>query len=127
MTGPSAIGSENGRPNSMMSAPASVSACNSSTVCSAPGWPPVIYGISARRPAPLSSANFFEIASDEMVAGADAISVRIVSLDDRASEHALGISIGEVDENSRMENVPLRVWYDTDDRTREHLLERIRR
>jgi hypothetical protein len=50
MVGPSAIGSENGTPSSMMSAPPSTSACISGSVSAAPGSPAVMKGISALRP-----------------------------------------------------------------------------
>src|SRR5215831_16480475 len=56
MIGPSAIGSENGRPSSMRSAPDCSSASISATVRSTSGWPAVMYGTSARRPAARSSA-----------------------------------------------------------------------
>ena len=49
MVGPSAIGSENGTPSSMMSAPASTSACISGTVSAGSGSPAVMNGISALR------------------------------------------------------------------------------
>src|SRR6266404_869616 len=51
MTGPSAIGSENGTPSSITSAPAAVSARISGTVAASVGSPAVMYGISATRPA----------------------------------------------------------------------------
>jgi hypothetical protein len=41
MTGPSAIGSENGTPSSIASAPQATIACISGTVISRPGWPAV--------------------------------------------------------------------------------------
>ena len=53
-TGPSAIGSENGTPSSITSAPAEVSARISGTVAASEGSPAVMYGISAARPAPRS-------------------------------------------------------------------------
>ena len=49
ITGPSAIGSENGTPSSRMSAPASTSACISGTVSGGAGSPAVMNGISALR------------------------------------------------------------------------------
>src|ERR1700674_1351603 len=51
ITGPSAIGSENGTPSSITSAPAEVSARISGTVAASEGSPAVMYGISAARPA----------------------------------------------------------------------------
>ena len=44
MVGPSAIGSENGTPSSMTSAPASASACITGTVASSEGSPAVMNG-----------------------------------------------------------------------------------
>src|SRR4051812_18298603 len=127
ITGPSAMGSENGSPNSITSAPASRNACISSTVRSASGCPAVMYGTSARFPAALSAANRFAIASDEIVADPDAISVRIVGLDDGAEEDAVGVAIGQVDERSGMLEIAVVVRNDTHDGSREHLLQRIRR
>ena len=49
MVGPSAIGSENGTPSSITSAPASTSACMTGTVASSDGSPAVMKGISALR------------------------------------------------------------------------------
>jgi hypothetical protein len=49
MTGPSAIGSENGTPSSMTSAPAVASACIKGTVAPAAGSPAVTKGMSALR------------------------------------------------------------------------------
>src|SRR5580765_3108304 len=57
MVGPSAIGSENGTPSSMMSAPASTSACISGTVVLGSGSPAVMNRISALRSAALSRWN----------------------------------------------------------------------
>src|SRR5690606_511301 len=51
MVGPSAIGSENGTPSSMMSAPAATHRCRTSRVTARVGNPTVMYGISALRPA----------------------------------------------------------------------------
>ena len=49
ITGPSAIGSENGMPSSITSAPPFTSACMIGTVCAASGSPAVTNGISAAR------------------------------------------------------------------------------
>src|SRR3546814_13517412 len=57
MVGPSAIGSENGTPSSITSAPASTSACITGTSASSDGSPAVTNGISALRSAALSWAN----------------------------------------------------------------------
>src|SRR5688572_32922568 len=56
MTGPSAIGSENGTPSSMTSAPAAASACITGTVASSDGSPAVTNGTRALRPWALSEA-----------------------------------------------------------------------
>lgn len=56
MVGPSAIGSENGTPSSITSAPARTSACITGTVASNDGSPAVMKGISALRPLARSSA-----------------------------------------------------------------------
>src|SRR6059058_1754781 len=61
MTGPSAIGSENGTPSSITSAPAAASACMMGTVSSGAGSPAAIYGISAARPAARSRAKVVSI------------------------------------------------------------------
>ena len=50
ITGPSAIGSENGIPSSMMSAPAAGSSLNNRSVVARSGNPAVINGSSAQRP-----------------------------------------------------------------------------
>ena len=51
ITGPSAIGSENGTPSSRRSAPASTKRCMSGTVQPGSGSPAVMKGTSALRPA----------------------------------------------------------------------------
>src|SRR5450755_2118891 len=61
MTGPSAMGSENGTPSSIRSAPAAVNARISGTVCASEGSPTVMYGISAARPAARSLAKVASI------------------------------------------------------------------
>ena len=58
ITGPSAIGSENGTPSSITSAPACTSACITGTVASSDGSPAVMKGTSALRPEALSRENF---------------------------------------------------------------------
>src|SRR6185437_9831016 len=125
MTGPSAIGSENGSPSSITSAPACSSAWISSTVRSSSGYPAVMYGTSARLPAARSSANRWAIASDEIVTDADAIALWILGLDDGAEEHAVCVPVGEVDQRARMEQVALRVADHANDRARQHVGERI--
>src|SRR3989442_3572274 len=61
ITGPSAIGSENGTPSSTTSAPAATSACSNGTVTAGVGSPAVTYGINATRPAARSVANLLSI------------------------------------------------------------------
>src|SRR5215831_6794054 len=61
MTGPSAMGSENGTPSSIKSAPALSSAKTSSRVISMPGSPAVMYGMKAFRRLPRSSSNRFSM------------------------------------------------------------------
>ena len=56
ITGPSAIGSENGTPSSITSAPPFTSACISATVCCGCGSPAVMYGTSALRPLALKAS-----------------------------------------------------------------------
>src|SRR6185437_7021468 len=127
MTGPSAIGSENGSPSSITSAPACSSAWISSTVRSSSGYPAVMYGTSARLPATRSAAKRRAISSDEVVTDADAIALWILGLDDGAKEHALGAAVCEIDQRARMEQVALRVADHADDRAREHVGERVGR
>ena len=57
ITGPSAIGSENGTPSSMRSAPASTMACITGTVASGVGSPAVTNGMRAVRCCAFSAAN----------------------------------------------------------------------
>src|SRR6266436_2856522 len=56
MTGPSAIGSVKGTPNSIKVAPARASSTISSLVVSRPGSPAVMKGIKPQRPSRLSAA-----------------------------------------------------------------------
>src|SRR5215217_7867207 len=96
-----------------------------------------MYGTNARLPVALNSANRSSIraresrrrvaVSDEIVTDADAITIRILSLDDGAQEHALGVTVGEIDDRSRMDDVALLVADDSDNGTRQHILERIHR
>src|ERR1041384_6646030 len=102
MTGPSAMGSENGRPSSMTSAPASCRPWIKSIVADASGCPAVMYGTRARFPDCFRAANAEAIrfrvsraASDEVVANPDAIAFRILGLDDRANEDAVGVAVRE--------------------------------
>src|SRR5687767_7599855 len=110
ITGPSAIGSENGTPTSTRSAPASSMARSVASDRSRSGWPAVRYGTSARRPLARSAAKRRAIASDEVVANADAIPVRVCGLDDGAGE-AIGPRLleSEIHELARVQDVPLLV------------------
>src|SRR5690606_37947849 len=67
ITGPSAIGSENGTPSSMQSAPAATSACITGTVASSEGSPAVMKGIRALRP---SARRRAKAESMRLIAGA---------------------------------------------------------
>src|SRR6478672_13916814 len=132
MIGPSAIGSENGNPISITSAPAVSSAPISSIVRSASGCPAVIYGTSARRPAARSSANRWSMRSStpvsgEVVADANAIAIGILGFDDGSEERAFRVAIGEIDERTGKLQVALPVRHDANKRTREHVLQRIHR
>src|SRR5690606_29194526 len=80
MTGPSAIGSENGTPSSITSAPAATSACMTGTVASSEGSPAVMNGTSALRPVARSFAKRFSIRpmSDlDPFAGGDGVHVLV--------------------------------------------------
>src|SRR5579884_2512795 len=57
ITGPSAIGSENGTPSSIRSAPPRSSAATIRAVYSGEGSPAVMYAIRPARPSPLSRSN----------------------------------------------------------------------
>src|SRR3954468_18074421 len=116
MTGPSAIGSENGTPTSMTSAPASSRPLRRSTVPATDGSPAVMYGTNARRPALRSAANRSSIARvfvldgavgdlEEIVANADPIALGIFSFDDRAAEVAGFVLVGEIDDFARVQHV----------------------
>src|SRR5512143_748425 len=101
----------------------------------ASGWPAVMYGTSARRRTLASSAKRrsiiptgdAEITSDEVVTDPDAISFRILSLDDGAKEDAVVVAIRQIDQRSRMCHVALRVADDTDDRPGQHVRQWTRR
>src|SRR5881227_4397679 len=101
MIGPSAIGSENGTPTSMTSAPARSSPDNKSRVASGDGWPAVTYGTSARRPDARSRAKCSAMRSDEVVTDTKAVPIGLIRLDDRSLERAVLSAIREVHEISR--------------------------
>src|SRR5262245_23729274 len=135
MIGPSAIGSENGRPSSMTSAPASSRPRMRSTARSASGCPAVMYGISARRPAARSSTKRSAMRSrdplaepprsDEIVRDADTIALGVFGLDDRSEEGALGVLVGQIHELAGKEQVTAWVGDDANDRTGQHIRQRI--
>src|SRR5690349_5114315 len=126
MTGPSAIGSENGTPSSITSAPASTSPAISVRVASIDGWPAVIYGTSARRPDARSCAKRSVTRSDEVVADTNAVPFWLFGLDDGAFEHAILSAVREVDKIAREQHVALVVADDAHDRPRQHLGNRVR-
>src|SRR5687767_2711472 len=127
MIGPSAIGSENGTPTSITSAPAPSSARSRAIDSSTLGWPAVQYGTSARRPDASSAANRRAIASDEVVADPNAIALRIGRLDDRSKESARRILLREIHQRARMEDIPAIVADDPHDRSRHLVRVRIHR
>src|SRR5689334_7512996 len=130
MMGPSARGSENGTPTSMTSAPAPSNLRRSSRLRDGSGCPAVTYGTNARRRSARSSANRRSIApcvSDEVVADADAITIGVLRLDDGALEDTRRISVGEIDEGARVHQVSTGVSHDSNDRSRQHVLNRIDR
>src|SRR5579872_6157710 len=127
MIGPSAIGSENGTPTSTMSAPARSSPRRRSRLRSTSGCPAVMYGISACRPSARRRAKQDVSVLDEVVTDANAIALGILRLDDRAREHPILESIGEVDQLARKEKLPLVVTDHAHNGPREHLLNRVRR
>ena len=117
MTVPSASGSLNGTPTSMMSAPAASSPCSSATLRARSGCPAVTYGTNARRPLTRSAANRFAMASEEIVANPDAIALGILRLDDRAEVQAIRALVREVHERSGGLEVALRVADHAHDRS----------
>src|SRR5689334_19769252 len=127
MMGPSAIGSENGTPISRMSAPARSSPCSRWTVASGDGCPAVTYGTSARRPDARSCAKRSATRSDEVVADTNPVPFGLIRLDDRPLERAVLPAVREIHEISGKEHVPLVVAHDADDRSRQHLRDRIAR
>src|SRR6185295_15151606 len=121
ITAPSASGSENGTPTSSTSAPAASSPCMSATLRRTSGCPAVTYGTKARRPVALSVAKRRAIASDEIVANPDAITLWILSLDDGAKEQPVGPLLRQIGDEARMHQVVLRVADDAHVRARQHL------
>src|SRR3954468_16164732 len=106
MTGPSAIGSENGTPTSMTSAPASSRPLSNSIVPAIEGSPAVMYGTNARRFAFRSAAKrssmtvrlaavavVFDL--EEVVANTDAIPLRAFGLDDGPTKLTGRVLVGE--------------------------------
>src|SRR4051812_27437021 len=125
ITGPSAIGSENGTPTSRTSAPAPSSPMSRSTVASRDGCPAVTYGTSARRPDARSCANRSATRSDEVVADTNTVPIGLIRLDDRSLERAVLSAVGEIDQISGKEHVAFVVAHDTHDRPREHFGDRV--
>src|SRR5258708_37766457 len=111
----------------MTSAPASSSPCRSSTLRLGSGCPAVTYGTKALRFASRSEAKRAAMGSDEIVASPDAIPLWILGLDDGAQIHAVAVLLRQVEEDTRMYEVPLLVADDADHRTREHFGHRIHR
>src|SRR5688500_11194541 len=126
ITGPSAIGSEKGTPTSTTSAPASSRPCSSASERSRSGCPAVTYGTSALRPVARSVSNRWLSRSGEVVADADAITIRILRLDDGAGAAlARRILFGEIDQRAGIDDVAAVVADDADDRSRDHLGDRV--
>src|SRR6185436_5547519 len=96
MTGPSAIGSENGTPSSITSAPAVTNASRIGSVCAGVGSPTVTYGMSAVRPAARSSANAASMRFIPGVARGNRLEPKTRALGDRV--HVLVAAAREVDE-----------------------------
>src|SRR3712207_1236298 len=102
MIGPSAIGSENGTPTSITSAPASSRPRSSSRLEAGSGNPAVMYVTRARRPPARSLAKRSAIRSDEsdeVVTDADAIPFGILRLDDRPAKTPVRCPLREVDQD----------------------------
>src|SRR5918912_1330757 len=116
MIGPSASGSENGRPTSMTSAPLCATPRMSASERSRSGCPAVTYTTSARRPSAFSRANRCAKTSDEVICDADAIAFRVRDLDDRSSVRAGCVLLVQVGDEARKEHVSLLVTDDLDDR-----------
>src|SRR4051794_2524231 len=129
MTGPSAIGSENGTPTSITSAPLSCSARRSVSDPERSGWPAVTYVTSARLPCSRRRAKVSAIGararSDEIVADTNAEPFGVFRLDDRARERAVVLSFGEVHHHTRMKQVAGGVADHANQRTRQHVRHRI--
>src|SRR5688572_30608931 len=121
MTGPSAMGSENGTPISMTSAPASSRARRSSTERCGVGWPAVMYGTSAFRPCRASAAKRSRNASEEVVTDSDAIPLGVFGFDDRAPEDARRGLLREVCQLPRVQDVSAIVAHDAHDGSRDGL------
>src|SRR6185437_1352690 len=118
MIGPSANGSENGTPTSMMSAPARATARINASERARSGCPAVMYVTRALRRRSASAANRWAICSDVVVADADAIAVGICHLDDRPVVHAGRVPVGEIRERAREEHVAALIADDLYDRPR---------
>src|SRR4051794_1904267 len=83
--------------------------------------------MNARRPAVRSEAKRCSIASDKVVADADAITFWTLGLDDGATETSVLSAVAEVDDVAGMHDVAHRVTDDTHEWPREHLRNRVDR
>src|SRR5258705_5338118 len=128
MTGPSAIGSENGTPTAMASAPACCTAWSSSSERAMSGCPAVTYTTSALRPCVRSEAKRWERGdnSDEIVADTNAVPLRVVGLDDRPPKRAVLVAIRQVDECPGCQ-IPHRIADHPHDGTGQHFGQRVHR
>src|SRR5690349_20845527 len=112
ITGPSAIGSENGTPSSITSAPAASIAFSSSSERARSGCPAVTYTTRARRPLARSAAKRSASAVerlDEIVGNANTVALGVFGLDDRATVLAIGAAVGEIHDRARHLQVAGRV------------------
>src|SRR5512134_1303142 len=116
MTGPSAIGSENGTPTSSTSAPAAATARIVSTERVGSGCPAVRYATSARRFSRARLLNRCVSRSDEVVADIYAVAAGIIGFDDGAPEGAAVDLFGEVGQRAGIEDVAAIITDDAHDR-----------
>src|SRR6266545_1839017 len=101
MVGPSASGSLNGTPTSMMSATASATR-RAARLASADGYPAVRYGISAVRSWARRAAQAgASLDSDKVVADSETVALRVGDLDDRAPVGAALVLFRQADQRAR--------------------------
>src|SRR5215216_4424211 len=104
IVGPSASGSLNGTPTSMMSATASA-ALSAARLASAEGYPAVRYGISAVRCRPLRPAQAGASRdSDKVIADREPVALGVGDLDDRAAVGAALVLLREAHQGARRRN-----------------------